>query len=53
MVKKYGKCIAVCESTFNVWLKTNQGFEEYSIDVKLANPLKTKAVAESKKDRYS
>ena len=48
MVKKYGKCVAVCESTANLWLKTYQAFEKYNICVKLANPLKTKAIAEAK-----
>ena len=48
MVKKYGKCVAVCESTANLWLKTYQAFEKYNIAVKLANPLKTKAIAEAK-----
>jgi transposase len=48
IVKKYGKCIAVCESTANLWLKTYQAFEKYDIGVKLANPLKTKAIAEAK-----
>jgi transposase len=48
MVKKYGKCIAVCESTAHLWLKTYQAFEKYNIDVKLANPLKTKAIAEAR-----
>ena len=47
-VKKYGKCIAVCESTSNLWLKTYQAFEKYGIGVKLANPLKTKAIAEAR-----
>jgi hypothetical protein len=28
MVKKYGKCIAVCESTTNLSLKTYQAFEK-------------------------
>ncbi|MFZ0510598.1 MAG: transposase, partial [Candidatus Nitrosopolaris sp.] len=42
------KCVAVCESTSNLWLKTYQAFEKYSIGVKLANPLKTKAIAEAK-----
>jgi len=28
MVKKYGKCIAVCQSTSNLWLKTYQAFEK-------------------------
>jgi transposase len=48
IVKKYGKCVAVCESTANLWLKTYQAFEKYNIGVKLANPLKTKAIAEAK-----
>jgi len=32
----------------NLWLKTYQAFEKYNIGVKLANPLKTRAVAEAK-----
>jgi transposase len=48
MVKKYGECVAVCESTANLWLKAYQAFEKYNIGVKLANPLKTKAIAEAK-----
>ena len=48
MVRKYGECVAVCESTANLWLKTYQAFERCSIGVKLANPLKTKAIAEAK-----
>ena len=48
MVKKYGECVAVCESTANLWLKTYQAFEKYNIHVKLANPLKTKAIAEAR-----
>jgi len=47
-VKKYGKCVAVCGSTANIWLKTYQAFEKYNIAVKPANPLKTKAIAEAK-----
>jgi transposase len=39
---------AVSESTGNLWLKTYQAFEKYNIDVKLANPLKTKAIAEER-----
>ena len=42
MVKKYGRCVAVCEATANLWLKTYQAFEKYNIGVKLANPLKTR-----------
>jgi len=37
---------SVCESTGNVWLKTYHAFEKYNINVKLANPLKTKAIAD-------
>ena len=40
--------VAVCESTTNLWLKTYQAFEKYNIGGKLANPLKTKAIAEAK-----
>jgi transposase len=48
--KKYDnrKCHAVCESTANMWLKTYQAFENHGIDIKLANPMKTKAIAEAK-----
>lgn len=48
MVKKYGKCIAVFESTATLVKDINQAFEKYDVDVKLANPLKTKAIAEAK-----
>jgi hypothetical protein len=48
MVRKYGECLAVCESTANLWLKTCQAFERCSIGVKPANPLKTKVIAETK-----
>lgn len=48
IMRKHGNCIAVCESTGNLWLKTYQAFEKYNIDVKLANPLKTKAIAEAR-----
>lgn len=48
--KKHGDNMskAVCESTGNLWLKTYQAFEKYNIEVKLANPLKTKAIAEAR-----
>jgi transposase len=39
---------AVYESTGDLWLKTYQALEKYNIDVKLANPLKTKAIAEAR-----
>ena len=50
MDKKYDskRCLAVCESTANMWLKTYEAFEKNGIDVKLANPLKTKAIAEAR-----
>lgn len=47
MIKKYGQCQAVCESTGNLWLKTYEAFERNGIPVKLANPIKTKAIAEA------
>jgi hypothetical protein len=40
--------MAVCGSTANLWLKTYHAFEKYNIGVKLANPLKTKVIAEAK-----
>jgi transposase len=48
--KKYinRKCQVVCESTANMWLKTYEAFDKHGIDVKLANPMKTKAIAEAK-----
>ena len=47
--RKHGtESTAVCESTGNLWLKTYQAFEKHDIDVKLANPLKTKAIAEAR-----
>ena len=42
----YGECIAVLESTGNLWLKTYEVLESKGIPVKLANPLKTRAIAE-------
>ena len=44
----YRKCHAVCESTANMWIKTYEAFEKNGIDVKLANPMKTKAIAEAR-----
>ncbi len=48
IMRKHGNCKAVCESTGNLWLKTYQAFEKYKIEDKLANPLKTKAIAEAR-----
>lgn len=44
----YGECRAVVESTGNMWLKTYEAFESEGIGIKLANPLKTRIIAESK-----
>lgn len=46
--KQYGDCMAVCESTGNLWIKTCQAFENNGIPVQLANPVKTRAIAEAK-----
>ena len=47
MNKKYRRCRAVCESTGNMWIKTYESFEKNGIPIKLANPLKNKAIAEA------
>lgn len=47
VILKYGQCQAVCESTGNLWLKTYEAFERNGVSVKLANPLKTRAIAEA------
>lgn len=47
-VETYGECRAVVESTGNMWLKTYEAFESEGIEIKLANPLKTRIIAESK-----
>ena len=39
---------AVIESTGNMWLRLYRGLEEAGVDVVLANPKKTKAIAEAK-----
>jgi transposase len=48
LLKKYGKCKAVVESTGNMWMKTYEAFESNGIQVKLANPVKTRAIAEAR-----
>jgi len=47
-ISNYGKCRAVCESTGNMWIKTYEAFEKQGITVQLANPLKTRAIAEAR-----
>ena len=46
-VAKYGKCQAACESTASLWLKTFEALEDSSISIILANPMKTRAIAEA------
>jgi transposase len=49
MLEKYGQCKAVLESTGNMWLKTYEALEEAGIEeVKLANPAKTRVIAEAR-----
>ena len=44
----YGKCTAVRESTGNMWIRIHDTLEENGIDTILANPYKTKIIAEAK-----
>lgn len=48
--EKYGgsKCIAVVESTANMWIKTYKALEQFGIQTKLANPFKTRVIAEAR-----
>ena len=47
-IRRYGRCRPVCESTGNMWIKTCESFEANKIPVMLANPLKTRAIAEAR-----
>jgi transposase len=47
-ISSNGKCIAVVESTGNMWIRIHDMLEENGIDTKLANPYKTKIIAEAK-----
>jgi hypothetical protein len=44
----YGKCTAVVESTGNMWIRIHDTLEENGIDTILANPYKTKIIAQAK-----
>jgi transposase len=44
----YGECTAVLESTGNMWTRIHDTLEESGIDTILANPYKTKIIAEAK-----
>jgi transposase len=52
-LSEYGECTAVVESTGNLWLKTYEVLEDNGVTVKLANPLKTRAIAEAKTGKIS
>jgi transposase len=47
-VKRYGDARAVVESTGNMWIRIHDALEDSGIDVVLANPVKTKMIAEAK-----
>jgi len=47
-VEKYGECKAVVESTGNMCMKTYEAFESNGVEVKLANPVKTRAIVEAR-----
>jgi transposase len=49
IVERYeGDCKAVVESTGNMCIKTYEAFESNGFEVKLANPVKTRAIAEAR-----
>src|SRR5579875_3100660 len=48
LASKYGECEGVVESTGNMWQKTYEAFESCGIKMKLANPLKTRLIAEAR-----
>ena len=41
-------CKAVLESTGNLWLRIYEALEGHGVEVKLANPYKTKAIASAR-----
>ncbi len=41
-------CIAVVESTANMWIKTYKALDQAGIQTKLANPFKTRVIAEAR-----
>jgi transposase len=48
IVEKYGECKAVVESTGNMCMKTFEAFESNGVTVKLANPVRPRAIAEAR-----
>ena len=48
-IQSHGKCsVAVLESTGNMWIRIHDTLEDNGIDTILANPYKTKIIAEAK-----
>jgi len=47
-IQSLGKCVAVLESTGNMWMRIHDMLEEIGIDTKLANPYKTRIIEEAK-----
>ena len=48
IVSGYGKCEAVVESTANIWIRIHDTLEDRGINTVLANPYKTRIIAEAK-----
>ncbi|HZD35837.1 MAG TPA: transposase [Nitrososphaeraceae archaeon] len=44
----YGNCKAVVESTANLWIRIHDTLEDNGINTVLANPYKTRIIAEAK-----
>lgn len=49
LMRKYGKCVAACETTGNMWNTTYAAFEKAGIDIKLANTYKMAIIAKTGK----
>ena len=47
-IQPQGKCVAVLESTGNMWMRIHDTLEDNGIDIVLANPYKTRIIAEAK-----
>ena len=45
---RYGKARAVVESTGNMWMRIHDTLEDYGVETVLANPVKTKVIAQAK-----
>ena len=47
-IQPHGKCIAVLESTGNMWMRIHDTLKENGIDTILANPYETRIIAEAR-----